>query len=233
MKKQLLGVILMIAAMGILAIEVSGAGGGTRGYNNEGFTAVSVASGMKLELKQGEKYEVTVRTTARLLKLIRVDQVGKRLKFYLPPFTITNSRIEIFITMPELTEVELSGGSIVNMEMKVPDKDFEASLSGGSQLAGSLETRQLELELSGGSHSNLSGAADTLKVEASGGSQIRQEDFPVNKASFGLSGGSSAYVFVKELIDVDASGGAQVYYHGTPRLGRTNFSGGAGIHSLD
>jgi hypothetical protein len=135
--------------------------------------------------------------------------------------------------MPELTELDLSGGSIAGIVMKVTDKDFEASLSGGSQLAGALETRRLELNLSGGSQSHLTGEADTLKVDASGGSQIRQQGFTVNKASFGLSGGSSAYIFVKEMIDVDASGGAQVFYHGNPRLGRTSFSGGAGIHSLD
>ncbi|HEX3046047.1 MAG TPA: head GIN domain-containing protein [Bacillota bacterium] len=233
MKKHFIGFMLAVMVIGVFALTVSGAGSNTRNYKNSGFTAVSVASGMKLEVKQGAKYAVTVQATARLLKVIEVEQFGKRLEFSLPPFTITNSRIEIFITMPELTGLNLSGGSIADIAMKVTDKDFDASLSGGSQLAGSLESRRMELNLSGGSQSHLTGEADALKVDASGGSQIRQESFMVNKASFSLSGGSTAYISVKETIDVDASGGAQVFYHGNPRLGRTSFSGGAGIHSLD
>jgi hypothetical protein len=131
--------------------------------------------------------------------------------------------------MPELTKLDLSGGSTANMAMNVTNKSFSATISGGSELTGSLQAQRLELELSGGSQSNLTGEADTMNIGASGGSRIQQESFRVNKAGINLSGGSQAHVYVQDMIEVDASGGSQVYYRGTPKLGRTSFSGGSGI----
>jgi hypothetical protein len=202
----------------------------SRHYQNKGFTALSIASGMQLEVKQGKQYEVVVRTEESQLKLVKVVQVGDMLKFSLPPFSFATNPIEIFITMPELTEVDLSGGSTANITMNVL-KTFIASLSGGAELSGALHTKQLELDLSGGSESSLTGAANTLKIVASGGSRILQESFKVNQAKVSLSGGCRAEVFVTESMDVDASGGAQVHYRGNPRL-NTSFSGSAGINHL-
>jgi hypothetical protein len=223
-------VVLVITAL--LALPIYGAGTDiSRHYQNKGFQALSIASGMKLEVKQGKQYEVVVRTEERQFKLIKVAQIGNRLKFYLPPFSFATAPIEILITMPELINLDLSGGSIADIAMNVTSKTFTASLSGGTELSGLLHAQRLELELSGGSRSSLTGAADTLIIDASGGSRILQDSFKVNKAMISLSGGCRAEVFVMESMDVDASGGAQVYYHGTPKL-NTAFSGGAGVTSL-
>jgi hypothetical protein len=233
MKKQFWGLLAGLIVTSTLLLTVCGANAGvSRNYEKQGFTALSIASGMKLKVKQGEKYEVTVRTRESQLKLVKVEQAGQLLKFYLPPFTTTTGSIEIFITMPELTRLDLSGGSIADITMNITHKTFSANLSGGTGLTGSLQAQQLELDLSGGSRSSLTGGADTMKIGAFGGSRIQQEGFQVNKADLRLSGGSTAYVFVKEMIEVDSSGGSQVYYRGSPRLGKTSFSGGSGIRSL-
>lgn len=233
-KKQLFGLLAVLSVTVVLALTVYGAGiEGSRDYTNQGFSALSIASGMKLEVIQGEEYEVTVHTKKSQLEMVKVKQAGEMLGFSLPPFTITTGPIKIFITMPELTKLELSGGSKADMMMDVTAQSFVAGLSGGSEMTGSLQARRLELYLSGGSRSSLSGAAETMKVYASGGSEIRQESFQVEEAGFNLSGGCRAYVFVKEMIEVNLSGGSQVYYHGRPRLGGTSFSGGSGIRSLE
>lgn len=234
MRKQLSALLMALIVTLVLALTVSGANPEiSRSYKNQGFTSLSVASGMKLEVKQGKKYEVTVHTKESQFKRIKVEQTGKMLEFSMLPFTTTTGSIEIFITMPELTELGLSGGSTAVVTMNVTQKTFLANLSGGSGLTGSLQARQLILNLSGGSRSSLIGETDTMKINASGGSRIQQEGFQVNEADLNLSGGSTAYIFVKESIEADASGGSQVYYNGSPRLGKTSFSGGSGIQSLD
>lgn len=231
MKKQLCGVLAVILITALLSLTVYGLGAETsRQYEFKGFTALSVVSGMKLEVTQGEKYEVMIRSNQ--LELVRVEHSGELLRFYLPPFTVTTASINIFITMPELTKLDLSGGSIAHITMKVTPKNFRASLSGGSRITGTLQAKRLELDLSGGSQTSLTGKADTMVIDASGGSRIQQELFPVKEARLRLSGGCRAEVSVAEVMDIDASGGSQVYYRGNPRLGRTSFSGGAGIQSL-
>lgn len=232
MKKQFYGLLTIFIIATLLVLPIYGADTEiSRHYQNKGFTALSIASGMKLEVKQGTQYEVVVRTEENQLKLVKVAQVGNMLQFYLPPFSFATAPVEIFITMPELTKIDLSGGSEARITMKILPKTFGASLSGGAELSGFLHTQRLEINLSGGSVSNLTGAADTLIIRASGGSRILQDSFKVDGARINLSGGCRAEVFVIGSMDVDASGGSQVYYHGTPKL-NTSFSGGAGIRSF-
>lgn len=232
MKKRFFSLFVVLIITTLLVLPIYGAGTETsRQYQNKGFTALSIASGMNLEVKQGTQYKVVIRTEESQLKLVKVAQVGNMLKFYLPPFSFATTPIEIFITMPELIKIDLSGGSTANITMNVIPKTFSASLSGGTELSGSLHAQRLELNLSGGSQSNLTGAADTLIIDASGSSRILQESFKVKKANISLSGGCGAEVFVIESMDVNASGGAQVYYRGNPSL-NTSFSGGAGINHL-
>jgi hypothetical protein len=231
MKKQFYGLFVILIITALLVLPIYGAGTAiSRQYQNKGFKALSIASGMKLEVKQAAQYAVAIHTEESQLRLVKVVQAGDMLKFYLPPFSFATAPIEIFITMPELIKIDLSGGSTANLMMNIP-KTFNASLSGGTELSGSLHAQRLRLDLSGGSQSDLTGAADMLIINASGGSRILQKSFKVNKASIGLSGGCRAEVFVTESLDVDASGGSQVYYHGTPNL-KTSFSGGAGIKQL-
>ncbi len=232
MKKQFYGVFAVFIIAAFLVLPIYGADTEiSRHYQNKGFTALSIASGMRLEVKQGTQYEIVIRTEENQLKLVKVAQVGNMLQFYLPPFSFATAPIKISITMPELTKIDLSGGSKANVMMNVIPETFGASLSGGAELSGLLHSQRLELNLSGGSLSNLTGAADTLIIRASGGSRILQDSFRVDRASIILSGGSRAEVLVIESMDVDASGGSQVYYHGTPKL-NTSFSGGAGIRSF-
>ncbi len=232
MKKQIYGLLAVFIIATLLVLPIYGADTEiSRHYQNTGFTAVSIASGMRLEVKQGTPYEVVVRTEENQLKQVKVAQVGNMLHFYLPPFSLATTPVEISIIMPELTKIDLSGGSKAHVTMKVLPKSFGASLSGGAELSGLLHAQRLELNLSGGSVSNLTGAADTLIVRASGGSRILQDSFKVDRARINLSGGCRSEVFVIESMDVDASGGSQIYYHGTPKL-NTSFSGGAGIRSF-
>ncbi len=203
----------------------------TKDYNFQGFTGVSVASGMKLDVKQGGSFEVKVQTKENNFDRIRVEQRGNILEFSILPFSNIHERVEISVTIPVLTFIELSGGSIANIAINVPDKNFNAELSGGSSLTGNLQTQRLEIAASGGCRTEMTGRADSLKINASGGSRVKLDNFSVKVSRLDLSGGSMVDIYVTELMDINASGGSRIFYKGNPRLGKTSFSGGAGVQS--
>ena len=79
------------------------------------------------------------------------------------------------ITMPDLYELEFSGGTQGNVKGFTSSHDFVLSLSGGSTIS-------------------LEGAANDLAISGSGGSHLDLSDFHVNDATVTLSGGSDATI---------------------------------------
>ena len=74
--------------------------------------------------------------------------------------------------MPELTGLDLSGGSHATITGFTSTEDFDTDLSGGSHLRGDIEAGNVRFDASGGSHLTLIGSAQDLKLDGSGGSQI-------------------------------------------------------------
>jgi hypothetical protein len=204
--------------------------GETRTLNYQGFTEVSVASGMFVEITQSQTYSVRVTADPQDFAELRAEQRGNRLEFFMDSDRRQRrpGRVEIQITMPTLSALNLSGGSEGHLSMNVSE-DFAADLSGGASLAGNLNCGDVRLGLSGGSKTTLAGRAENLNLNGSGGSRVLFRDFAVKDLDANLSGGSNAVVTLDGVINANMSGGSQVTFYGNPTLGETRASGGSRI----
>ena len=100
-----------------------------------------------------------------------------------------SSTLQAEITMPELTGLELSGGSHVSVSGAGVDIAIDASGGSGADLA-SFTVVNSNVDASGGSQVTVN-VSGTLNVDANGGSQVY-------------------YLGNPTLGDIDTSGGAQV-----------------------
>jgi len=137
------------------------------------------------------------------------------------------------ITMPDLYEIKLSGGSRASISGFNSSHDLSVGLSGGSSVTGNITAGDAYFDLSGGSQVNLQGTADDLDVNGSGGSQLELEAFSVNNADINLSGGGRATVNVNGALDVNLSGGSHVTYIGEPTSIDRNLSGDSTVSKSD
>jgi hypothetical protein len=133
------------------------------------------------------------------------------------------------LTMPDLYEIRLSGGSQASLSGFSSSHHLSVGLSGGSIVTGDITAADAYLDLSGGSQVNLQGMAEDLDINGSGGSQFELEAFSVNDADVNLSGGGGATINVSETLDVNLSGGSHVTYIGDPTLGDIDLSGDSTI----
>jgi hypothetical protein len=85
------------------------------------------------------------------------------------------------------------------------------------------------LEASGGSDVTVSGTGEDITVDASGGSDADLASFSVVKANVVASGGRDVTINASGTLNVDASGGSQVYYLGSPTMGQIETSGGSDV----
>lgn len=211
------------------------AGEKTKTYDITNFNGVSVGSGMHLVVTQSDNYSITITGDERDFKDLVVEKKGNSLHIYYDRSGWSwfghhrRGNVEVKITMPELTSVDLSGGAEGDISMNVGDKTFSAETSGGAELKGRLTCGNLSVETSGGSRVELSGSGRNLSADGSGGSRIKLKDFAVKNVSADLSGGCTAWINMNGTLNSDQSGGSRIYYYGNISLGNTSFSGGSGV----
>lgn len=189
------------------------------------FDSLDVSQGFNVNVSQGDAFSVVIRISENQLERLRVIKEGNTLEIGLEPggfFDTGNVTLEADVTMPELTGIDLSGGSHVTLNNLRSAAALDAKLSGGSHLNGEIEAGDVSFDLSGGSHATLSGTADNLKLDAGGGSHAKLGDFAVVDASVNASGGSHATVNPSGRLDAVSRGGSHVRYVGDPTLGTMN-----------
>jgi hypothetical protein len=209
------------------------AGDVTRNFNNKDFTEVNICCGMKLRVVKADNFSVKVTAEQKDFEVITVEQHGKSLRIYINRNNYrlrTDIRIEI--SMPDLRSLDLSGGAMANVNMSTSG-NFEADLSGGAVLKGNLECRNTSLSLSGGSKVDLKGSGGNIELDGSGGSTFNLRDFSVGNVESDLSGGSDLTITMDGMLNTSQSGGSQIVFYGTAKIGRTSFSGGSGVTKGD
>jgi len=181
----------------------------TRQENFTGFTGISLASGFRFTITQSGSYSVKVTADDNLVNYVQVTQFGNTLSVGLVPGRGTMSAtLMVVITMPDLSQLDMSGGST-------------------GTVAGFSSTHDFTVAASGGSSATVTGSANNLSVEESGGSHLDLSGFHVTSAHVDLSGGSWTTLDIDGGLDANLSGGSQLYYVGNPTMGAINTSGGS------
>jgi hypothetical protein len=225
--------VLLAGCAGFPGLVATGSGRTvTRDVDVTGFDTVDIGSSFSVDLRQGEEFKVTLKADDNYMPHVRAVKDGSTLHIDLDPnFTGALSwkigTLEARITMPNLRELRLSGGSrgtIVGFT-----RDLDANLSGGSWLKGTLAAGSLDLVASGGSNFRIDGSAQDLTARGSGAGRFELPDLRTGNARIYLSGGATAQINVLGQLDYDLSGGARLEYTGRPRIGQATTSGGASV----
>jgi len=196
------------------------------------FDRLEVSHGFQVEVKEGDSFSVVIRADDNLMDEVQVTKRGDSLSIGLKPGYsngIIHGTLEADVTMPELSGLDLSGGSHVTLDGFNVSNTLSADLSGGSHLKGEVEAADAVFEVSGGSWVTLSGSAGNLRVNASGGSYAELGDLAVADANVDASGASHITVNPSGTLDADASGASHVRYIGNPIMGTIDADGTSSI----
>ena len=192
---------LSISVLLVIATLLAGCGGlvSLTGSGNvvtqeeaiTGFDELDVSQGFQVDVSQGDTFSVIIRVDDNLVEHLQVVKEGTTLKLGLKQNRIYgSSTLQAEITMPELTGLELSGGSHVSVSGSGEDISIDASGGSGADLA-SFNVVNANIDASGGSQVTVN-VSGTLNVDASGGSQV----YYLGNPTLGV---------------IDTSGGAQVH----------------------
>ena len=183
--------VLVVISVGCTQLTVTGSGNVvTQEMAITGFDKVDISQGFQVAVSQGDQFSVVVRIDDNFEEYLQVGKEGSTLKIGLEQNRIySDATLQAEITMPELTGLEMSGGSHVSVSGSGADISIDASGGSGADLA-SFSVVNANVDASGGSQVTVN-VSGTLNVDASGGSQV----YYLGNPTLGV---------------IDTSGGAQV-----------------------
>jgi len=208
----------------------------------EDFDEVTVTGDYDVYINQANDYEILIEADENLLPYVVTDVSGDKLKIknYENRCLDPTGSIDIYITMPEINKLKLTGsGLIVCDSLDANDLEVELIGSGDIELgygssyifirdelkienAGSgnifidLEADVVEVDLIGSGDIVLEGNADESDLYIAGSGDIESEDLVVDECEAKIIGSGDMFVYVNRVLDVKIAGSGDLYYYGNP-----------------
>lgn len=141
---------------------------------------------------------------------------------------VINHDVTIYITLPKLTYVKISGSGDVFGEnaFQTGDELVEFKISGSGYINLEMNATDIESKISGSGDIRLSGAATNHTLQVSGSGNLSGFDLKSVNQNIEISGSGNAEVFVDGgTLDARISGSGKVYYKGAPSSFNTEITG--------
>jgi hypothetical protein len=191
------------------------------------FEKISVDNGINVYYTQDSTTKVTVKADTSIVSQVETIVNAGKLKIAINGNIFSHYEIDVFVTSPTITEIDIEGGSSLSSANQLTINTLEANVSAGAKLNLDGNFINLDLEGSAGSVSTLKGQCESLRLSASAGSIIGAGDLLATTANVNASSGSVIDINVTGDIDVSASSGAVINCSGNPRVGKMDVSSGA------
>lgn len=201
-------------------------GTGVRGNGNivsenrnisESFTVVSASEGMHVFVAQGPDFEIIVEADENIQERIGTDIRDGELRVHaIEP--IGRATRNIYVTLPEITGLNASSGSDLEIKGLFNVERLRLDASSGADIVGAVEADEINANCSSGADIRISGKTNILHAQASSGSDIKAGDLIAETCKASASSGADIEVYVTEFLEARASSGADIRYGGNGQI---------------
>lgn len=184
------------------------------------FTEIAFAHAGKLYLTQGSPQRVELQGDPDVLKEIETEVNGDRLRIGREDkwlrWNSGNDKITVYITVPDIEAVRVSGSGNVIGQSKIRTDDLDLNVSGSGSLSLEVEARgDVEADVSGSDKIDLKGHFESIESDVSGSGQVLVNGTIEEDAEFQVSG--SGKIEAKgsaDLVKARISGSGKVLAEG-------------------
>ncbi|HEX7494446.1 MAG TPA: head GIN domain-containing protein [Bacteroidales bacterium] len=223
---------IIILSAFILAIAVSESFASDQSVVKEsrdvsGFTKVSFGVAGNLYINFGPEFKVVLEGEKRYLEEIITEVSGGKLvikdeNWKMHNWRINmNERVTVYITMPELNALGVSGSGKAEIKDVVKTGDLNLSVSGSGKIyTTDITVSNLGCSISGSGDIVMGGSGTSSKAEISisGSGNYMGEPLKIGSAEIHISGSGNCTCYVTESLRASVSGSGNVSYEGNPRL---------------
>ena len=166
------------------------------------FTGVKSSGANDVHITYGTEFKVTIKGSDNLIPYFETEVIGSTLHLGYERINVRRDDIEVFVTLPEIQYVSVSGSGSVDIYGDFPAVDFfDLSISGSGEV-------EVEDALE----------ADETVIRISGSGEADLEKLTTNYADVNISGSGDARLRVQETLKARISGSGKIYYKGNPQV---------------
>ena len=206
-------------------------------YDFSDFDSIDVSSAIELYVVEGSQWEVKVEVASYYEESVKATQNGKTVKLWMKenPFLFLrkNSEATVFITMPNIRNLETSGATKVEIDGFSLEL-FDLDISGASKiLFKDFSTKKLKIVASGASIINFKDSEKVLTeltLDLSGASKVDLRNYKAKKIDLDVSGATKLKIGVDGSVIIgEASGASKIDIYGLVVSSQIDTSGATNI----
>ncbi|MET0465521.1 MAG: head GIN domain-containing protein [Chitinophagaceae bacterium] len=199
-----------------------------------GFEGVDVSGSIELHVLQGD-FNVKIETDKNLQEHVEVIKDGSRLKVRPARRTSLHpsGKIKVYVSAPTLKYIGASGACTVISEGRITTGEvMEIELSGASNANLDIKALNVEVDASGACEITLRGESKNLSIDGSGSTSVRAFDLLAENTDVELSGAGDVEVFASVKLDAHTSGASSIRYKGNATVSQ-HVSGAGSVKKVD
>jgi len=196
------------------------------------FSRISISGGYKVILKQDSSFSIKITGDDNLMKYIKTNLEGDKLRIYNKKNFCNSGQIVVNIGVKNLEQIKASGAVEVESDGKLVTKDLNIDLSGATKVTLDLNAANVTTSGSGATELNLKGQATSHNIDISGVGHVYALDFIVGSCDIESSGAGHCEVNVLNNLNVHSSGASEVKYKGHPSISNDK-SGASSIEQVN
>lgn len=183
------------------------------------FSKIKLKIDADVYLTQGEAQEVKVLGQQNIIHQLDLDVNAETWEIEFDDCVKNYNDLKIYITIPELKELNISGSGMIYGENDFSVGDLRLRISGSGDIDIYLTgSTGVDSKITGSGEIKIAGAAEDFELKISGSGDYEGFDLITEDGDIEISGSGDAEVTANDDLDVKITGSGDVYYKGEPDL---------------
>jgi len=204
----------------------------TENIKLDNFSKISVSIPANIKIVTGDSAKISISSYESYISAIKTTVRRNRLKLEGDICNATNDEVNIIITLPELSEVSISGSADVFSETPIKTDDLSLEISGSGNISLNVFANTIKNGISGSGNININGTCQKLTVDIAGSGEFKGLGLNSYKAKVSIAGSGKASIVALNKLDASVAGSGVISYSGEPEL-RINITGSGKINKIN
>jgi len=205
----------------------------TENRNITAFSKIDISGGFKINIKQDSSLALSVMADENLMKYIRTEVNGNKLRIFTRKNFCTDAPIMVNVGIKQLEEIKGSGAVELTSEGRVNVNNLKLDFSGASKIDLDLSAADVKTEARGATELNLKGQAASHTVDVSGVGRLHALNFVVGNYKIESSGSANIEINVLKSLVTNTSGVSNIQYRGNPTKVEEHKSGSSSLKKVE
>ncbi|MCU0447004.1 MAG: DUF2807 domain-containing protein [Microscillaceae bacterium] len=182
------------------------------------FQKINFTTTGKVYITQGNIQSVVVKAQRNVLDELNTNVSGGELRISMRRCIKSASPIEIYLTMPQIQGIRLSGSGDVQGMNRWQVNNLDLQLSGSGDIRAEFDALNAFAQLSGSGKIVASGTSLDFNTNLSGSGKIEAFGLISDDCEARISGSGNTEVNVSKQLNAQISGSGNIWYKGTPNI---------------